>query len=91
MRFGVAAALAALLLTGCQSKTIEQLSYSETKVLAKQLHDRCAAQGVPQGHSEFDACMRQEISREASIRHEAAERRNNTVVCNRVFSTVICG
>ncbi len=80
-------------LAACQSKPIEQMSYSETKALALQLHQRCADQGAPQGSPEFDICMKQEISREASIRNERAERKRNyrgPVVCNRSFNTVIC-
>lgn len=87
----VGALFSVFLLSSCQSKPIEQMSYTETKALAQQLHKRCADQGAPPGSSEFDACMRQEVSREASIRNENAERRRNTVVCNRAFNTVICG
>lgn len=81
------------ILAGCQSKPIEQLSYTETKQLAQQLHKRCADQGAPQGSAEFELCMKQEIGREASIRNERAERKRNyrgPVVCNRSFNTVIC-
>lgn len=78
------------ILAGCQSKPIEQMSYTETKQLAQQLHKRCADQGAPQGSPEFDICMKQEIGREASIRQENAQRRRNIVVCNRAFNTVIC-
>ena len=84
------AGIGLMVLAGCQSKPIEQMSYSETKALALQLHKRCADQGAPQGSVEFDACMKQEISREASIRHEKAERRGRGMVCNRSFNTVIC-
>ncbi|RWO34732.1 MAG: hypothetical protein EOS10_00045 [Mesorhizobium sp.] len=82
--------LAVVLLAGCQSKPIEQLSYSETKELAKQLHQRCAAQGAPRGSAEFDACMKQEVSREGSIRRDAAARRQSGIACFNSFGTVIC-
>lgn len=66
------------------------MSYSETKQLALQLHKRCADQGAPQGSSEFDACMKQEVAREASIRNERHAKKNSGVVCFQSFNTVIC-
>lgn len=84
--------MAAISLAGCQaSKPIEQMSYSESKALAAELHKRCAAQGFPQGDPEFNACMKQEINREASVRNEAYRRANSTVICTTVGYTVICG
>lgn len=82
--------LAVLLLAGCQSKPIEQMSYSETKELAKQLHQRCAAQGAPQGSPEFEGCMKQEVGREASLRRERHDRLQSGVTCFNSFGTVIC-
>ncbi len=77
-------------LAACQSKPIEQMSYTESKALFAELHKRCAAQGAPIGSPENDACIKQELGREASIRQENANRRNSIVVCNRSFNTVIC-
>jgi hypothetical protein len=75
-----------LLLAGCESTPVEQMSYSETKELALRLHKRCADEGAPQGSKEFDACMRQELSREASLRRE----RHNTTVCMPIGYAVVC-
>jgi hypothetical protein len=60
---------------GCQSKPIQQMSYSETKALALELHKRCAAEGAPQGSPEFDACMQQEVNREVATRQANADAR----------------
>jgi len=79
-----------LLLAGCQSTPVQQMSYTETKALAQELHARCAAEGAPQGSPEFDACMKQELTRETSIRNARAERRRHMMICRPVFNTVMC-
>jgi hypothetical protein len=66
-----------MLLASCQTTPVQQLSYSETKTLAKQLHQRCADQGIPMGHAEFDACMQQEVSREAYTHHANQQRQQH--------------
>lgn len=75
MRPCIVACAAALLLTGCNSTPIEELTYSQTKALAAELHKRCAEQGAPPGSPDFDACMRQELTREQAIRYRNRERR----------------
>jgi len=82
-----------LALTGCQSKPVEQMSYSEIKALAASLEKQCNAQGYARGHPEFKACVRQEFDREYSTRQEAAARRRavaSSVYCQQFGASVVC-
>ncbi|MGO8089602.1 hypothetical protein AB9E29_21000 [Rhizobium leguminosarum] len=64
-----AAAAISLMLTACQSKPVDQLSYSEMKSLSLELHKRCWAQGVKSDTPEMRACLQQEFTRESSMRN----------------------
>ncbi|MGO7896692.1 hypothetical protein ACC719_04375 [Rhizobium ruizarguesonis] len=64
-----AAAAISLMLTACQSKPVDQLSYSEMKSLSLELHKRCWAQGVKSDTAEMKACLQQEFTRESSMRN----------------------
>ncbi|WSG95343.1 hypothetical protein U8P76_23520 [Rhizobium johnstonii] len=64
-----AAAAISLMLTACQSKPVDQLSYSEMKSLSLELHKRCWAQGVKSDTPEMNACLQQEFTRESSMRN----------------------
>lgn len=59
-------------LAACQTKPIEQLSYSETKELAAKLHKICQDQGVKENTSEMKICIQQELNREAYTRRDNA-------------------
>lgn len=67
----IIASLALLALGGCQTKQIEEMSYSERKALASDIQKRCYAQGVKPGSSEYEACARVEIQREDYTRRNA--------------------
>lgn len=69
---GVACGLAVL--TGCQTKTVEEMSYTERKVLADQVVQRCQAQKVPQ--AEMSACVNVEANREIATRRRSAQRQD---------------
>lgn len=71
------AVVGAALLVSCQTKQIDELSYSERKELAAQIAKRCADQGYPDGHKEQESCIRQEISKEYADRQNARLRRAN--------------
>jgi hypothetical protein len=75
MRVGGLAVAALMTLAGCQTKPIEQMSYTEVRQLAGEIAKRCNDQGVKGPSREFSACTQQEITREASLRQENAERR----------------
>ncbi|MGO8503229.1 hypothetical protein AB9F35_17255 [Rhizobium leguminosarum] len=64
-----AAAAISVILTSCQSKPVDQLSYSEMKSLSLDLHKRCWAQGVKSDTPEMKACLQQEFTRESSMRN----------------------
>lgn len=59
-------------LAGCQTKTVEEMSYTERKALATELTQRCYAQGVKANSPEFEACARVEVQREAAVRRRRA-------------------
>jgi hypothetical protein len=71
-RWLLLAAVAAL--TGCQSKPLEQMSYTEFKALAAEIQQRCYDQGAT-NRREFDICVQQEITREQSTRAANAQYR----------------
>lgn len=82
-----------VILAGCQSKPVEQMSYSEIKQLAATLEKRCGAQGYARGHPEFMSCVRQEFNREYSTRQEAEARRRaiaSSVYCSQFGNSVVC-
>ncbi|NVM43185.1 hypothetical protein HWX16_23150 [Ochrobactrum intermedium] len=68
MKLAIIVLGAALSLSACQTKPIEQMSYTEVKALAGEIQKRCYAQGVKPNSREYDMCIRQEISREQSTR-----------------------
>lgn len=57
-------------LAGCQTKTVEEMNYTERKALAAELTKRCYAQGVKPNSPEFEACARVEVQREAYTRRD---------------------
>jgi len=72
---GVAVAASMLALAGCQSKPIEQMSYTEVQQLSGVIAKRCHDQGVRSPSRQFDACIQQEITREQSTRADNYRRR----------------
>ncbi len=63
------AALAALI-AGCQSKSVDEMSYSEVKQYAAALVDRCKAQGAKDG-AEMQTCINQEARSDEYKRRKA--------------------
>lgn len=90
MKLVILAAVAVFALGGCQSKPVEQMSYTELRAVAGQIQKRCEAQGVYKGSKDYDMCIRQEINRETSVRQANYNRINSGVVCNTFGTTVIC-
>lgn len=87
-----------LALASCQTKTVEEMNYTERKALAAELTQRCYAQGVKPNSPEFEACARVEVQREAAIRKRAAAiedahaaaPRQRTRMCQNFSGNVVC-
>lgn len=70
-----AAAMALVLaLAGCQTKPVDEMSYTEVKQLAGQIVDRCVAQGIKENTREMTACSQQEARREVVTRQRMRQR-----------------
>lgn len=82
MRFTVVA-LSAMLLAGCQTKTVEEMSYTERKGLAAQITKRCYDQGVKPGSPEYEACSKVEVEREVATRRRQAARQDAAFAADR--------
>lgn len=93
MRVFIAVA-GALLLASCQTKQIDEMTYSETKALAAEIVQRCVAQGVKPDTPEMQLCTKQEVSRENSIRKNAEARQGRTVrvqaYCQNFGGNTVC-
>lgn len=57
-----------VVLAGCQTRQISEMSYSETKALAGEIVQRCIDQGVKPNSQEMRLCTQQEVYRENSMR-----------------------
>lgn len=77
MRRLISCLFAVAALAGCQSKQIEEMSYTERNDLAKQIAQRCADQGFADRHPQQDACIKAEVDREVSMRRNAQVRAEN--------------
>lgn len=64
--------MGALMMTGCQTKTVEEMSYTERKALSGQIVQRCKDQKVPD--AELPECARVEAGREIATRRRDAQR-----------------
>jgi len=62
--------MALLLLAACQTKPVEELSYSQVQTLRDEVAQRCVAQGVALNAPNFQACFQHEINREALQRQK---------------------
>jgi hypothetical protein len=92
-RGAVCAALAVCgLLAGCQrEKPIAEMTYTEVKVLAAQIGDRCEAQGAKRGTPSWDICTKQEANREDALRtRRSAGGGGGPTVCNTFGATTVC-
>lgn len=69
MRISVVA-LAVLVISGCQTKQIQEMSYKEKQVLAGQIVQRCMEQGVKSDTPEMRACIASEVQRENYTRQK---------------------
>ena len=81
---------AALLLAACQPKTLSELSYSETKQVFSQIHQRCTDQGIPPGHPEREACIKQELTKEDATRRADVAKDRSAVACINANGVVMC-
>lgn len=93
----IALALCGLTLAACQTKTVEEMSYSERKELAGQIAARCYAQGVKAGSPEYEQCSAVEVQREAAMRRRAAAREDAAAAaprratsCQNFGGNVVC-
>jgi hypothetical protein len=66
-----------VMLAGCQTQQVEEMSYSQRNALAKQIAERCAAQGYADGHPKQDECIRLEVTREVATRRNNQARADN--------------
>lgn len=87
--------VAAIALAGCQSKPVEQMSYTEVRALAGEIQKRCEAQGARSPSAEFEACIQQEVTREKSVRAANYARRQSGVTCSSFptgggYATTVC-
>ncbi|WP_037069700.1 hypothetical protein [Rhizobium favelukesii] len=84
----------ALLLAGCQSQEVSEMSYSQTKDLAIQKNKECAAQGIKPGTNEMKMCVTHEMNREAALRHNRNARlqaaANSSTYCQGYGNSVVC-
>lgn len=71
----IALVVMAMVVAGCQSKPIEQMSYTELNQLSGEIVKRCYAQGVKPRTHEMQICTQQEITREQANRAANAQRR----------------
>ncbi|ASP84173.1 hypothetical protein CDO26_05850 [Sinorhizobium meliloti] len=67
----VAAALAAILLSACQTQQVDEMSYADQGKLAAAIEKRCTDQGYPRGSAQFVPCIKHEVNREVAIRQNA--------------------
>lgn len=94
MTRAIGVALFALVgLAGC-TKTVSEMSFSEREALARQIEQRCIAQGTVPGTPRHGQCIQVEAQREVASRERQARiqdaRRSRGTVCNQVGYTVIC-
>lgn len=67
----VVIAAAASMLVGCNTKRVDEMSYTEVNQLAAVINKRCEDQGAKYPSREWDICTRQEVIREKTMREEA--------------------
>lgn len=59
--------LGVVVLAGCSTKSTSEMSYTELKSYAAEMHSRCKKQGVPDGQ-EMQLCMNQEANADQARR-----------------------
>lgn len=82
--------LASLALAGCQTKTLQEMSYTETKDVFGRIHQRCTEQGIAPNSPERDACIKQELTKEDATRRLAATRERSAVMCQTFNGVTMC-
>lgn len=75
----VVAVASAVVLTGCETQPIQEMSYSQKKALVEQIIKRCEAQGVRRNTAEMNTCGQSEITREFAIRERNAAQFNRAM------------
>lgn len=92
MRKLAAVALLALFvapaLSAC-TKTVDEMSYSEVKEYAAEMHKKCLAQGVKDG-PEMQLCINQEARADQSRRIRQRQIAHSTTYCQSFGSNVVC-
>ena len=78
MRTAVAI-LAALIVSGCQTKQIQEMSYKEKQDLAGQIVLRCMEQGVKSDTPEMRTCIASEVQRENYSRQKNQAQLNRSM------------
>lgn len=66
--------IATALLAGCQTQTVQEMSFSERSDLALEVVQRCADQGYGDGHPLQRACIEHEANREIVTRNQSRQR-----------------
>lgn len=62
--------LAVLIISGCQTKQIQEMSYKERQELAGQIVKRCVDQGVKNDSHQMHSCIAAEVDRETYTRQQ---------------------
>ncbi|OCP12408.1 MULTISPECIES: hypothetical protein [unclassified Ensifer] len=70
----LSAVMAAAFLAGCQTQTVEEMSFTQRKQLAEVIKQRCYAQGVTEKSGEFGWCIKTETEGEIARRQRASAR-----------------
>lgn len=58
-----------LMVSGCQTKPVNELSYTQQKAWAQTIAKKCLDQGIGYSHPEFKACLDAESRRDAAIKY----------------------
>lgn len=75
MKNVVLLAVVAAVLSGCQTKPVAEMSYSELMETSRDIQKRCEEQGAIHPSPEFEICIRQEVRREHATRASNREAR----------------
>ncbi len=69
--------LSALLLAGCQTQDVSELSYTQQKAWAQTIAKKCVEQGIGYNHPEFKSCLDAESRRDAATRYRNGVRQQH--------------
>ena len=92
----LAVALGLAFLSGCQTQTVEEMSYTQRKELAGVIAKRCVDQGYTEKSPEFVPCIKAETEGEIARRRRASARvdmeaaNRVDVTCRPFFGAIRC-